>query len=129
MNLCQSVCIVLARQVISVQLVRKYLYVPRQGVFNVFWGGGVNLRPYSTELNLNLKYFYTKRYSQIRLSGVSDVISRASGSPNFSAEENSFFTSSMCYAEKSIETHEALTVLMNIFLQEMKYSVFTAGLH
>lgn len=96
-----------------------------------FGGGGSNLRPYYTEMNLNLKYFYTKRYSQIqiRLSGVSDVICRASGSPNFSAEENSFFTSSMCYAEKGIQTHETLTVLMNIFLQEMKYSVFTAGLH
>lgn len=28
------------------------------------------------------------------------MTSRASGSPNFSPEQNSFFTSSMCYAEK-----------------------------
>lgn len=69
-------------------------------MFIVFWGA--NLRPYCTELNLKSKYYYTKKYSQIqvRLSGVSDVTSRASGSPNFSTEQNSFFTSLMCYAEK-----------------------------
>lgn len=94
------VCIVLAREVISVHLVRKYHYVPCHSVFIVFWG--TNLRPYCTELNLNSMYYYIKRYSpiQIRLSSVSDVTSRASGSPSYSAEQNSFFTSSMCYAEK-----------------------------
>lgn len=92
----------LSRQVISVQLVRKY-HVPCQGVFIVFWGEQPETVLRRAE-PLNSKYYYTKRYSQIQIrwSGASDVISRASGSPNFSAEENSFFTLLMCYTEKKV---------------------------
>lgn len=89
------VCNVLARQVISIQLVRKYHYGPCSPVFIVFWGA--DLRPYCTELNRTSVaallwilevLLYQKVLSKIRLLAVSDVTSRASGSANFSAEQN-----------------------------------------